>query len=120
MVRDLRTDVNFGYNESTMANITIIVIESEGAELRKRLKKAMPKNIKDTFDAIGRDVDMESGEEIRDKLPEGFPRRFVVPEEVLVFPPDEEEPEQTKKRRRNMRDLNTKSLRKKLPGNTEA
>jgi hypothetical protein len=102
-----------------MADITIIVIESAGAETRKRLKKAMPAQVRESLDAVGRDVDMESGEEIRDKLPAGFPRLFVVPEEVLVFPADEEEPDSTKKRRRRMKELSTKLRRKKLPGNTE-
>jgi hypothetical protein len=98
----------------------IIIINIEGQEARKRLKKLMPRQVRESLDQVGRDVEMESGEELRDKLPEGFPRRFVVPEEVLVFPAEEEEPETTKKRRRRMRDLNRKIRRKKTPGNTEA
>ena len=100
--------------------ITIIVIESEGAEIRKRLKKAMPAQVRESLDAVGKEVDIESGEEIRDKLPAGFPRRFVVPEEVLVFPDEEPEDEVKVKRRKRMKDLNTKSRRKRTAGNTEA
>jgi hypothetical protein len=98
----------------------IIIINIEGHEARKRLKKLMPRQVRGALDQIGRDVEMESGEELRDKLPEGFPRQFVVPEEVLVFPQEEDEPETTKKRRRRMRDLNRELRRKKTPGNTEA
>jgi hypothetical protein len=101
-----------------MADITIIVIES-GGEARKRLKKSMPPQVRAALDQVGRDVDMESGEELRDGLAAGFPRKFVVPEEVLVFPPEEEEPETTKLRRRRMKDLNNRLRRKRLPGNTE-
>ena len=102
-----------------MADITIIVIESKGAEMRKRLKKAMPESIRQTFDEIGRDVDMESGESIRDKLPPGFPRTFIVPEEILVFPVEEKD-EVLVQRRKQIKEVNTKRRRKRTPGNTEA
>lgn len=105
-----------------MADINIFIIERGGGgrEVRQRLKKLMPAQVREALDQAGRDVDMESGEELRDKLPKGFDRRFVVPEEVLVFPADEEEPEGTKKRRRRMKELNQKLRRKRMPGNTEA
>jgi hypothetical protein len=101
-----------------MVDINIFIID--GAELRKKLKKLMPAQVREALDQSGRDVELESAEEIREKLPAGFDKRFVVPEEVLVFPDEEEEPDGTKKRRRRMRELNTKLRRKKLPGNTEA
>jgi hypothetical protein len=97
----------------------IIIINIEGPEARKRLKKLMPPQVRAALDQVGRDVDMESGEELREGLAEGFPTKFIVPEEVLVFPPDEEEPDGKKKRRRRMRDLNNQMRRKKLPGNAE-
>ena len=102
-----------------MADITIIIIEGKGPAMRKRLKEAMPESMRKTFDEIGRDVDMESGEEFRDKLPPGFPRKFVVPEEVLVFPAEEKD-EVLAQRRKQIREVNTKRRRKRTPGNTEA
>ncbi len=101
-----------------MASINIFIIKNAG-EARKRLKKLMPPQVRSALDQIGRDVDIESGEEIRDKLPGGFDRRFVVPEEVLVFPAEEEEPKRTKQRRQQMKDLNNRLRRKRLPGNAE-
>lgn len=100
-----------------MADITIIIMEN-GAETRKRLKAALPPSMRESLK--GREVEMESGEQLRDKLPEGFPRKFVVPEEVLVFPDEAEEPEPQRKRRRRLREMSLKSRRKKLPGNTES
>ncbi len=101
-----------------MSDVTIIIID--GSESRKNLKAAMPESIRKVFDSVGRDVEMESGEQIKDKLPAGFPRAFVQLEEVLFFPPSEEESEPTKKRRRGMRELNNRRRRIKTAGNTEA
>ena len=98
-------------------DITIIIISQP--EVRKNLKTLMPKQVREALDSVGRDVEMESGEELRSKLAPGFPTAFVVPEEVLTFPPDEDEPDLTKKRRRRMKDLNNKLRRKNQPGNTE-
>ncbi len=100
-------------------SVTIIIIESAGGTARKKLKESMPAQVREALDAVGRDVDMESGEQLREGLARGFPNKFVVPEEVLTFPPDEEEPESTKKNRQRMRELNNKLRRKKLPGNAE-
>ena len=98
-------------------DITIIIVSQP--EVRKNLKTLMPKQVREALDNAGRDVSMESGEEMREKLAPGFPTAFVVPEEILTFPPDEDEPDSTKKRRRRMRDLNNKLRRKKQPGNAE-
>lgn len=102
-----------------MANINIFIIDGSEARknLRKGLKKFMPKNLRESFDQAGVDVDMESGEEMRENLPEGLPREFVVPEEVLVFPAEKGDSETTKKRRRRMRDINNRLKSKKTPGN---
>ena len=102
-----------------MAKITVIIIESEGAAQRKRLKETMPTQVREALNSAGLDVEMESGEELRKKLPRGFPDKFVVPEEVLVFPAEEEDKVNAKRRRR-MRDMNNSTRRKKLPGNAEA
>ena len=98
-------------------DITIIIMSQP--EVRKNLKSLMPKQVRESLDNVGVGVSMESGEELRGKLAPGFPNSFVVPEEVLVFPPEEDEPLPTKKRRRLMKDLNNKLSRKKQPGNTE-
>ncbi len=98
-------------------DITIIIISQP--EVRKNLKSLMPAQVREALDSVGRDVSMESGEEMRSKLAPGFPTAFVVPEEILTFPPDEDEPDTKKKRRRRMRELNNKLRRKKQPGNTE-
>ncbi len=100
--------------------VTIIIIEGDSAVARKKLKDAMPKSVRESLDAVGKDVDMDDAKTIRDKLPEGFPREFVVPEEVLFFPDEEDdEPPETKKRRRRMKELNTKLRRKGVAGNAE-
>ena len=98
-------------------SVTIIIIEGDGAIARKKLKDAMPESVRESLDQVGKDVEMESGEQIRDKLPEGFPREFVIKEEVLVFPEEEEDvkKKKTKKRINNMRN---NIVRKSVPGNS--
>lgn len=98
--------------------ITIIIIDS-GEDLRKKLKDAMPKQVRASLDQAGLGVEMESGEQMRAKLPDGLPNAFVTKEEILVFPQDEEEPSNTKSRRRRMTEINNRLRRKKLAGNTE-
>ena len=100
-------------------SVTIIVIESDGAVARQNLKEAMPKSVRESLDAVGKAVEMESGEQMRDKLPGGFPREFVIKEEILVFPDDEDDDDtkrakKTKKRLNNMRN---NIVRKTIPGN---
>lgn len=97
-----------------MSDINIFVIEV--AEARKKLKKFMTPRMREALDQAGLEVDMESGEEIRDELPEGLPGKFVVPEEVLFFPHEKGETEDKKKARRRMKDLNNKKKRKRVPG----
>jgi hypothetical protein len=99
-----------------MADINIFIIEN-GSETRKQLKKLLPPTLQKSLE--GHEVEMESGEQLRDKLPEGFPRAFIVPEEVLVFPSEEDEPAVRKTRRRQMKDINLKNKRKKIAGNAE-
>lgn len=101
-------------------SVTIIVIEGDGAESRKKLKEAMPKSVRESLDAVGRDVEMESGEQMRDKLPAGFPREFVIKEEILVFP-DEKEDAPTKANKRMKKRINSMRndlVRKTIPGNS--
>lgn len=101
-------------------SVTIIIIEEgDGAVSRKKLKEAMPEQISKALDDVGKKVEMESGEQMRDKLPPGFPREFVVKEEILVFP-DEEEDETTqhkKKSRKRMMEIRNKIIRKSIAGN---
>lgn len=101
-----------------MGDIIIINIES-GAEGRKQLKKLLPVSMQKSLNDAGVDVEMESGEQLRDKLPEGFSRAFVVPEEVLVFPTAEKEPEERASMRKRLKAMSLKNRRKKQPGNTE-
>lgn len=100
-----------------MGDINIFIVSQ--AEVRSKLKKLMPKQVRESLDNAGLDVSMESGEELRGKLAPGFPNSFVVPEEVLMFSEEEDEPAQKRKSRRTMRELNNKLRRKKQPGNTE-
>ncbi len=96
-----------------------IIINIEGVEAnRKKLKKLMPTALKESLDSAGVEVELQSAEEVREKLPAGFDKRFVVPEEVLVFPTEEGESDMAKKRRRRMKELNQTNRRKKIPGNT--
>lgn len=100
-----------------MADINIFIIEGPG-EARKRLKKLLPPQVRKSLDQAGLEVDMESHEELRDKLPAGFPRKFTVPEEVLVFPSTKENLN-LKEGRKKLRDLRNSAARKKIPGNGE-
>ena len=100
-------------------SVTIIIIEGDGATARKNLKDKMPKSVREALDSIGHDVEMESGEQLRRKLPEGFPDEFVVPEEVLVFPAEKGESELAKTGKRRLKNLRNKLIRKIQPGNTE-
>ncbi len=103
----------------TTINI-FIVGGGELREARKRLRSTLPAQVQESLHQSGREVELESGEELRDKLPEGFPRKFIVPEQVLFFPDEEGESNTTKKRRRQMKNLNNRLRRKKTAGNTEA
>ncbi len=108
-------------------SVTIIILEGDGATpspsadnavARKKLKDRMPESVREALDAAGRDIEMESGEQIRRKLPKGFPDEFVVPEEVLVFP-EEEEDVKKKKTRKRINVMRNNIARKNQPGNTE-
>lgn len=101
-----------------MADINIFIIESPG-EIRKSLKKLLPPQVRASLDQAGVEVDMESHTQMRDKLPAGFPAKFTVPEEVLVFPSEEGESETTRRRRQGMKAMNLKLKRKRIPGNAE-
>ena len=98
-----------------MADINIFIVEVR--EARKRMKGLLPPQVRKSLDQAGLEIDMESNEELREKLPAGFPSKFTVPEQILFFPPEEEEPEATKKRRRQMRELNNRLRRMKVAGN---
>ena len=100
-------------------SVTIIIIEGDGAVARKSLKDKMPASVREALDSVGRDVEMESGEQLRKKLPEGFPDEFVVPEEVLVFP-EEEEDVKKKKTKKRINVMRNNIVRKSQPGNTES
>ncbi len=110
----------YGYNGSEMS-VTIIIIEGgPGAVERKRLKDKMPASVREALDSVGRDVEMESGEQMREKLPEGFPDEFVIKEEILTFPEEPGESELKTKGKRRIKQLRNKLIRKTQPGNTEA
>lgn len=102
-----------------MSDINIFIVQSP-EEIRKNLKKLMPESMRKQFDKQGLNVEMESGEQLNEKLPPGMPKAFVVPEEVLTFPSEPGELESNRNRRRRIRDLNLKTRRERLPGNTEA
>ena len=117
--QNLPWEGNYGYTVVDMS-VTIIIIEGDGATARKKLKEKMPISVREALDSVGRDVEMESGEQMRRKLPEGFPDEFVVPEEILVFPPERGESELSKSGKRRLKSLRNKLVRKTQPGNTEA
>ncbi len=101
-------------------SVTIIVIDGDGATQRSNLKDKMPAQVREALDAIGKDVAMSSGEDVRRQLPAGFPDKFVVPEEILFFPDEKQESPANVKARKRLNDRLQKMIRKSLPGNAEA
>ena len=63
-------------------SVTIIIIEGDGAEKRKKLKDAMPTSVREALDDVGRDVEMESGPYLFALYEFIRPRRY--PEDELV------------------------------------